>query len=332
MTPAGPGDSTILSRRKKRADVLASSSLFISRDAEMRKGRPSLTALAVAAARAMASGTHGAVLDPKDRVAELLLPRPISTALQSLRSSGLARDWLVAAASHASLGMVDHIALRTAAIDDLLSAAVERGVRQVVILGAGFDTRAQRLHALRSATVYEVDHPDSQREKRARSQGLPLVANALERVALDLARGELQQRLAEAGHRSSEPSFFIAEGLVPYLEPAVVGRVLREVALASAGGSQLVVTYVTPDLVWLRHTKALLLAFMHLIGEPMQTLLSAQEMASLLSKAGFTLEQDTDTRDWAHALCPPGRRQPLIAYERLALGFIVLCRDTPALS
>jgi methyltransferase (TIGR00027 family) len=292
----------------------------------MRKGRPSLTALAVAAARAVASGTHGAVLDPEDGVAERMLPRPIAIALRGLRSSELGRGWLARVASHASLGMVDHIALRTAIIDQLLCAALGRGVRQVVILGAGYDTRAQRLHALRDATVYEVDHPDSQREKSERDRGLPLVARALERVPLDLARGELQRRLADAGHRSMEPSFFLAEGLVPYLERNVVGQVLREVALSSAAGSQLVVTYVTPDLVWLRHTRGLLLASMRLIGEPMHTVLTPQDMAALLHEAGLELEQDSNTHDWARALCPPGTRPPLIPYEHLALAK----RDGPA--
>jgi methyltransferase (TIGR00027 family) len=295
----------------------------------MRKGRSSLTALAVAAARAVASGTHGAVIDPQDRIAERLLPRPIAMAVRALRSSELGRDWLAAAAAHASLGMVDHLALRAAVIDELLCAAIERGVRQVVILGAGFDTRAQRLEALRDATVYEVDHPDSQREKKARGRDLPLLAKALEHVPLDLARGELPQRLAAAGHRRAEPSFFIVEGLVPYLERAVVERVLHEVALASAPGSLVLVTYVTPDLVWLRHTKALLHASMRLIGEPMHTVLSSQDMAALLREAGFTLEQDSDTRDWARALCPPGSREPLIAYERLALG-VKLARPNAA--
>ena len=57
-----------------------------------------------------------------------------------------------------------------------------------------------------------------------------------------------------------------------------------------------------------------------LIGEPMQTPISADDMAAVLCSAGFTVERDSDTRDWARALCPPGSRQPLIAYERLALA------------
>jgi O-methyltransferase involved in polyketide biosynthesis len=107
---------------------------------------------------------------------------------------------------------------------------------------------------------------------------------------------------------------------VPYLDRDVVASTMHDIALASALSSQLAVTYVTPDLVWLRYAKPLLLAGMRLIGEPMQTWLSAREMATLLGAAGFTLEQDTDTHNWAHALCRPGSREPLIAYEHLALA------------
>ncbi|MFI5306611.1 MAG: class I SAM-dependent methyltransferase [Polyangiales bacterium] len=286
----------------------------------MRKGRSSLTAAAVAAARALASSTRAAVLDPQDREAERMLPRPLSLLVQALREGDAGRGWLAAAASSVSLGMVDHVALRSAIIDRLVGRAVEAGTRQVVIVGAGLDTRAYRLEALRHASVYEVDHPDSQREKLARTAGLPRVAGSLSHVSLDLSAGGLRARLADAGHRDAEPSLFIAEGLVPYLECTAITSMLREIALASADGSVLLLTYVTPDLVWLRHARAFVLASMRLIGEPFHSTFSRQQMRETLETAGFELQQDTDTHDWARELCEHPSRQPLIAYERLAVA------------
>ncbi len=284
----------------------------------MRRGHASLTAAAVAAARALASSTKGALLDPGDRIAERLLPRPLSLAVQALRAGDAGRGWIASAATHASLGMVDHLALRSAAIDQRVQAALEQGTHQVVILGAGLDTRAYRLAALRDARVYEVDHPDSQREKRERTRDLVVLAGELRYVALDLESGRLQQALAAAGHSGAEPSLWIVEGLVPYLEPPAIPQLLHEIGLASAPGSRLLLTYVTPDLVWLRHARPLLLASMRLLGEPLHSAVSAEQMARWLHEEGFALEDDTDTRDWAHALCPSPSREPLISYERLA--------------
>jgi methyltransferase (TIGR00027 family) len=286
----------------------------------MRKGHASLTASVVAAARALASTTRGALLDPEDRVVERLLPAPFSLALRALRTADRGLGWLSTGVTHASLGMVDHIALRTAAIDARLVLELERGTRQLVIVGAGLDTRAHRLRQLHGASVYEVDHPDSQRQKRQRTEQLELRARSLAYVALDLSEGGLRDRLAEAGHRNTEPSVFVVEGLVPYLDRAALASTLREISMAAAEGSRLLLTYITPELIWLRRGRPLLLASMRLLGEPLHSAQSADEMAHMLSAEGFDVEQDTDTRDWARALCKNPARQPLIAYERLVVA------------
>ena len=88
-------------------------------------------------------------------------------------------------------GMVDHVCLRTAAIDAAVVRAVEAGCRQLVILGAGLDGRAWRLNALREVDVYEVDHPDTQAEKRRRVDGLMQAASSVSFVPVDFARDRL---------------------------------------------------------------------------------------------------------------------------------------------
>src|SRR5690348_6393101 len=118
----------------------------------MRKGRESLTAAAVAFARALASGPRGALIDPHDALAERVLPAPLAQAAHGLRALP-AGGQLAAALTAASFGFVDHIALRSAMIDRMLEDALRAGLRQVVILGAGLDTRAHRLAALRDAVV-----------------------------------------------------------------------------------------------------------------------------------------------------------------------------------
>ena len=83
------------------------------------------------------------------------------------------------------------MAVRTVVIDE---AVRDAGAPQVVILGAGFDGRALRMSELRSATVYEVDHPDTQREKRTRTGSLAQQARELKFVAVDFTRDDLGER------------------------------------------------------------------------------------------------------------------------------------------
>jgi hypothetical protein len=82
----------------------------------------------------------------------------------------------------------------------------------------------------------------------------------------------------------------------------------------------LLVTYVTPDLFWLRRAPLLVQAGLRAIGEPFHSTLSADQMRALLEAAGLRVEQDTDTRDWARELAPHAKRAPLLAYERLAVA------------
>ncbi len=134
----------------------------------MREGWPSVTASFVAFARAAASAAPMTSSPLADPVARRLFPWP-----------GGRLGQVVARAT--SAGLVDHIALRTAAIDELLGAG-PRPLPQLVLLGAGLDARAHRLGSLAETRVFEVDHPASQRLKRRLTRGLPVRAHSVEYV------------------------------------------------------------------------------------------------------------------------------------------------------
>lgn len=125
----------------------------------MKEGRPSQTASLVAFLRALADLGFSSVPGFQDPTARHLLAPPWSTLLRFVerrrhRASPLARQG-------ASVG-VDQLALRTVLIDAYLREALARGVRQVVILGAGLDGRAYRIQELSGSAVFEVDHPATQ--------------------------------------------------------------------------------------------------------------------------------------------------------------------------
>jgi methyltransferase (TIGR00027 family) len=121
------------------------------------------------------------------------------------------------------------LALRVAYLDRMVGLAVDRlNIRQVVILGAGYDTRAARLPRA-GVRFFEVDHPATQaakRERLGRIPGYPL--DAATYVTCNFEREDPITRLASAGFDVAEPALVIWEGVVPYLtEPAIRATATR---------------------------------------------------------------------------------------------------------
>jgi methyltransferase (TIGR00027 family) len=108
------------------------------------------------------------------------------------------------------------MAVRSRFAEDRLAEAVERGVRQYVVLGAGLDTFAYRNpFAIR---VFEVDHPATQHWKRQLLEEAEIAApDTATFVAVDFERDQVAMRLADAGFDLREPAFFSWLGVTPYL-------------------------------------------------------------------------------------------------------------------
>jgi len=186
--------------------------------------------------------------------------------------------------------------VRTIAIDDALRAV---GSPQVVILGAGLDGRAWRMPELANVVVFEVDHPDSQRVKRARIPALTPGAHDIRFVPVDFERDSLSDALANAGHDPARPTTWIWEGVVMYLTPADVEATLGAIARRSAATSRLVIVYHSPALL-------LRLAGLYLryLGEPLRSAFQPSAMRALLAKYGFVVARDDDIHALAAALAP----------------------------
>ncbi len=175
---------------------------------------------------------------------------------------------------------------RTVAIDDAVRAAA---YPQLVILGAGLDGRAWRMPELRDVVVFEVDHPDSQRDKRARSTALTPVARDIRFVPVDFARDDLDEALASAGHDPARATTWIWEGVVMYLTLADIEATLAVIDRRSAAASRLIVAYHSP---WpLLRLVGLLL---RRIREPLRSAFTAEAMRGLLAKHKFEVVQDED--------------------------------------
>lgn len=277
----------------------------------MKAQRPSQTSALVAFLRALAHDGLTGVPSFSDPTARKLLPFPWSTLHAGIRRA--TRRLEPEKARRAFSPLVDILPLRTLHIDEELAEAVARGCRQLVILGAGLDGRAHRLPGLAGVTVFEVDHPATQADKRARARGLPLAAHRLTYVPVNFEHERLAQRLPEAGFDPSAPTVWIWEGVTQYLTDAAIAATLADVSGLSAPGSRLVVNYREPGAIpgdgpmrW----------FTERVKEPQIGDRSRDTMAREVETAGLKVLRDSSGGDWAARYGAPAPTHPHLLRTR----------------
>jgi methyltransferase (TIGR00027 family) len=187
------------------------------------------------------------------------------------------------------------IAIRTRFAEDALAAAVERGVRQLVVLGAGLDTYAYRSPWGRRLRIFEVDHPATQGWKRQLLQDAAIsIPDSLSFAPIDFEHQTLAEGLASAGFESSEQTFFTWLGVVPYLTEESVTSTLSFIA-GVAGGAHVVFDYSDPPeslpaewLAW--HEKRA--AHVAELGEAWLSYFEADNLRAKLTALGFSTIED----------------------------------------
>ena len=199
----------------------------------MKPNEPSRTALMIARQRAAHQMLdHGSIL--YDPFAMKILREDEKDVLQSAKGHPLA-----------SIGRLFTTA-RSRIAEDALARAVERGIRQIVILGAGLDTFALRNpHRARQIRIYEVDHPTTQAWKRQRlAEAQIAVPPCLILVPVDFERDDVGEELVAAGFQPNSPAFFTWLGVVPYLTQDAIGHTLDY--MSSIQNSEVVFDYMEP--------------------------------------------------------------------------------------
>jgi methyltransferase (TIGR00027 family) len=196
-----------------------------------------VTALSVAAARAVET----AAADPliRDQFAYLL----VSTAGQPWARLASSLDWIGDddRGRRAHRLSVDYQAVRTHYFDSYFAEATATGIRQVVILAAGLDSRAFRLDWPAGTTVYEIDQPQVVHYKTTTLESAGAAATADRRtVQVDL-RDDWAAALTAAGFDPGQPTAWLAEGLLPYLPAEAQDRLFEILTGLSAPGSRFAV-------------------------------------------------------------------------------------------
>jgi methyltransferase (TIGR00027 family) len=194
------------------------------------------------------------------------------------------------------------IAARSRFSEDTLAACVARGVRQVVILGAGLDTFSLRNpHAGKGVRVFEVDYPATQGWKRAHLKQAGLaIPPSLTFAPVDFERQSLAEGLMAAGFRADQPAYFQWLGVVPYLSREAIVTTLD--FMAGIPGSEVVFDYAEPLENFspeIRTNVAAIAARAASVGEPWLSLFDPADMASLLRGRRFLHVEDLSRADFA---------------------------------
>jgi methyltransferase (TIGR00027 family) len=240
---------------------------------------PSRTALGVAILRAAHQVLDAPPLILTDAIARRLLDPSV-------------QDWVASAPdelqSPQARGLRGHVVVRSRFAEDRLAAAVRRGVRQYVLLGAGYDTFAYRQPDwARDCRIFEVDLPGTQEDKRARLAAADIAPPPnLTFVAIDFAHDDLGARLAEAGLDAAQPSLFAWLGVTMYLEADANDAVFRHVA-AQPRGSELVFTFAQTE-TETAGGPSRLAELAAQAGEPWKTRYDPASLAAHLAAVGYS--------------------------------------------
>jgi methyltransferase (TIGR00027 family) len=248
----------------------------------MQTGIPSRTALAAAAHRA----AHQVLEQGR------IFADPLALRILGEEAETVLRE---AEADPAKRRMRLFIAVRTRFAEDALAAAIDRGVRQLVVLGAGLDTYAYRGKFRDVLRIFEVDHPATQAWKRQRLTDAAIdVPELLTFAPVDFERETLADGLKAAGFDPAQQTFFTWLGVVPYLTEQAVWSTLGFIASLPAG-AHVVFDYSDPPEsmspeMRLEHEKRA--ARVAALGEAWVHFLEADPLHARLTALGFLEIED----------------------------------------
>lgn len=282
----------------------------------------SRTAVLVCQGRAAAEGRL-AVGHFTDPVAADLLTLEERVAVDQVRAGTPPQGWAERSTYESVRACAEIVAPRTVAIDDAIRSHPHL---QLVVLGAGLDTRAWRMPELADVDVTEIDHPASQQDKRARIGERPTLARTFRFQAVDFAHDDLGAALEASGHDGDVPTTWLWEGVVPYLTRHDIVATLRAIGDRSARGSTLIVNYQTPSLR--ARAGRLVVGTLARLGrtetitahEPWRTLLTPDQLSGLLTNAGFGVQHDDDLLSIAERIGSEARVRTSLRNGRVAVA------------
>lgn len=203
-------------------------------------------------------------------------------------------------------GLSSSIMARVRYFDDFVKKSIEDGLKQLVILGAGYDTRAYRIEELKeNVNIFEMDHPNTQGFKIEKIKEIfgSIPENVIY-VPVDFEKEKIGKKLIENGFIGSKKTLFILEGLVMYIPPESVAEIFLFITENSVKGSTVIFDYYPKSVV--DGTSKLEIGQNirnHLIkiGEPLQFGIKKEEMENFLKEFGFSSIENVTSEDYKKA-------------------------------
>ncbi len=219
-------------------------------------------------------------------------------------------------------GIQLHYALRKRFIEEQTRAAISCGIRQIIVLGAGFDTLALRLHKEFPAVRFiEADHPATQQAKLRMLETCHTPDSNLSFLSIDLAEQSLSQQLLS--HKSYEPredALFIAEGLLMYLERSDVIELFSFIRDYSSARSKFAFSFMDndddPERIRFRNSSRAVEAWLRLRGEDFKWSIGLNYLPQFLAAFSFNAREIATCETFRHKYLAPEN----LSHLRLADG------------
>ena len=202
-------------------------------------------------------------------------------------------------------GASNSLVARVRFFDDVVKSSINNGLEQLVIIGAGYDTRAYRIEGLDKIQVFEIDHPSTQKIKIKKIKEIfKSQPNHVTYIPLDLEIDKLGQELLKTRYNGSKKTLFIMEGLLMYISPEIVDKIFSFIVHNSGKGSSILFDYIPLSVVegtceleaghnWQKGvTEA---------GEPFKFGISEGSTESFLNQRGFKMIKNMTSEDYKKA-------------------------------
>jgi methyltransferase (TIGR00027 family) len=287
------------------AFVLSASAVFIVTLHAVDPGKPSVSALEVTAYRAIGAKHPDPAIRNGDTLAERFLGSEERDILRKAKSdlvlNALAMDTADAWASlGVRRGFAQAVHVRTRHIDAVFEESLASGVSQVVILGAGLDSRPYRYATrLAAARVFEVDFPPTQEYKKKRVKEVVGSLPAHVRfVPIDFTKDDLKTVLEAAGYDRTKKTIFVWEGVTFYIPEAAVAATLSFVAGNSGSGSRIVFDYFLASTLKTPHAPLKdVMDRLEAVKEPLIFGLPDDDRQGFITRRGLTIVSDIHMRE-----------------------------------
>jgi methyltransferase (TIGR00027 family) len=199
-------------------------------------------------------------------------------------------------------GVRNSIIARVRYFDDVVKSSIGDGLEQLVIPGAGYDTRAYRIEGLKKIRVFEVDQPATQKRKVDKIKEIfGSLPSHVTYVSVDIGVDNLGERLLENGYDRSLKTLFLMEGLFMYLPPGTVDELLSFIVNNSGRSSAIVFDYIPQSVVdgtceleagrnWRKGVMD--------VGEPFMSGIKEGEIENFLTLRGFSKIENVTSKDY----------------------------------